>query len=646
MKAYKLLLGSIGDDSHSVGMALLRIAFREAGFYVKHLGILNTLDDFFFRAEDFDAIFISCMNGHVDLYLQDFPQKLKAFNLGNSRPRVWYLGGNLSVQEPEEAVVRRYLRMGFDYVAPKPVSWDVIYNRLMRDFHSKEIKEKHISNIHDDENQPLQGLDGVDDTPLTDAQYLALRKVVLSYWLTGDEVYQADVLKNHSEPKKNLHHVILSHMNNGNMRPLIQPRTGVAHVKDEIDILWMLREHGLDISSIQLDAASRKKMFRQAEEGVYRTQVGGTSFLNGFPVPIHGVKGIEQIMGAIDTPFQIRAGSPDHRFVYEIGLAGGASSIEGGFICYLFPYDKSTSPVETLQYWKYIDKLAQWYLKHYNVVVNREYFGALTCCLIEPTIPICINIVQSLLSARAGVKCISVGIAEQGNRSQDIAAIRVLDKLTREYLAKYGIHDCTVSTVYHQYMSAFPTDIAKARNIITNSSITCTLARATRIMTKTPVESIHIPTKEDNAEGLDLTRKGIEQASSITFNRNKVQQEIKIIEKQVRAVMGVIEELGQGSLARGALRAFQEGVLDVPFSPSIYNRNRLLTAKDKDGAIRFVNPEIMPFDNQICDFHNEKIQERKVLERATKVYELLEKDLTRIWKNDFRQWPLDESYLS
>lgn len=110
--------------------------------------------------------------------------------------------------------------------------------------------------------------------------------------------------------------------------------------------------------------------------------------------------------------------------------------------------------------------------------------------------------------------------------------------------------------------------------------------------------------------------------------------------------MGVVEKLGQGSIARGALRAFQDGILDVPFSPSIYNRNRLLTAKDRDGAIRFVNPEIMPFDNQMCDIHREKIQERMVLDRATRIYELLEKDLTRIWKNDFKQWPLDGIYLS
>jgi len=194
-------------------------------------------------------------------------------------------------------------------------------------------------------------------------------------------------------------------------------------------------------------------------------------------------------------------------------------------------------------------------------------------------------------------------------------------------------------------MAAFPTDIRKARDLIVNSSTTGTLAGASRIMTKTPVESIHIPTRHDNAEGLDLNREGIEKAFDTSYDRTKVDHEVRVLERQVHAVMGKIEELGRGSIARGAMRAFQEGILDVAFSPSIYNRGRLLTARDKDGAIRFVNPEVMPFENQLCDFHREKIQERMVLDRATRIYELLEKDLTRIWKNDFKVWPLDGTYL-
>jgi len=644
-EAYRLLIGSVGDDSHSVGMALLEIAFRDAGYFVKNLRILNKLEDFFYRAKDFDAIFISCVNGHADLYVDSFPNKLSMFNLGNNNTKVWYIGGNLSVQDSNETVIRKYLRMGFDFVAPKPVSIEEIMTNLKKDLNNKGIKKKKINDFSHSELYKIPFSDNANDNKLTDQEFDVARKYVLATWPTGEQVWKADIKRNHSNPNKNLHNIILNRQSN-NSPPLIQPRTGVAHVDDEIEILKFLRKNGLDVSSIQLDAASRKKMYNMAQEGVLKTEKGKKSFLNGYPVPIHGVLGVEEIVKAIDTPFQIRAGSPDHRLSYEIALAGGASAVEGGFLCYLYPYDKLTSPVESLSYWKYIDKLVENYKLKYNIVINREYFGPLTCCLLEPSIPICINIIQAILSAKWGVECISVGLAEQGNRVQDISAIRVLDKMTRRYLAAYGFHKCTVSTVYHHYMAAFPTDIDKARNLILNSSITGALAKATRIMTKTPIESIQIPKKEDNAEGLELTRKGIMKANDIIVDWEAVHKEMYLLEREVISIMKSVESLGQGSIAKGAIRSFENGILDIPFSPSIYNKNKLITAKDCDGAIRFVNPELLPFDEDIVNFHKEKIHQRMIKQRVNKIYEMLESDLTRIWKNDFIFWPLDGHYIN
>ena len=643
-EAYRLLIGSIGDDIHSVGMALLTLAFREQGFAVRNLGILNDLDDFFHHANDFDIIMISCNNGHVDLYLEGFARRLSDYQLSDSGPRLWYLGGCLSVSGDTEAIKKKYLQMGFDFVAPKPVSFEVIHENVRRGIELKGIKKRSMEHWPEPHYPGLGDIDSVNDDPMSDEEFGGIRQEVLESWKTGSGVLSADIKKNHADPKKNLHNHIVTRLGNGH-GPLLQPRTGVAHVADEIEILLYLREHGLDVSSIQLDAASRKNMYAQAEEGVRRTE-RGKSFLNGYPVPVHGVPGMEQILAAIETPFQIRAGSPDHRLVYEIGLAGGTTSLEGGFICYLFPYDKRLSPIANLRYWKYVDKLTGIYHQKHGITINREYFGPLTTSLIEPTIPICINVVQAVLSAKSGVKCVSVGIAEQGNRIQDIAGVRVLERATKEYLAKYGHSSVTVSTVFHQYMAGFPTEPEKARAVITNSSTTGALAKATRIMVKTPVESYKIPSKVDNGEALEITRKGVNEAANVRIDSAKLKAEGDRLMRQVVAVMGRIEELGQGSLARGAILAFQTGLLDIPFSPSIYNRNRLLTARDCDGAVRFINPQLMPFESSIVDFHLGKIEERKTRERLTKESHLLARDLTRIGKNDFSFWPLDGTYVA
>jgi methylaspartate mutase epsilon subunit len=644
-RAYRLLIGSVGDDSHSVGIWLLTLAFREDGFFVKNIGILNDLDDIFRRAGDFDAVLVSCINGHADLYFEEFPRKLSHFNLTNGTPRVWYLGGNLSVRDKSEDVIKKYRNMGFDFVSSKPIPWERIRNNLIADFHRKGIRKKDVSDYPVDDYPSVGPLEDVNDEVMSDEEFSVLRDEVLASWPTGGQVGTADIRRNHSDPQKNINRLIVRRQS-AEYKPLLQPRTGVAHVEDEIALLKYLRENGLDISSIQLDAACRKNMYHKAREGVVRSEKGKTSLLNGYPVPIHGVEGMERIIEAIDTPFQIRAGSPDHRLTYEIGLAGGASSVEGGFICYLIPYDKHTSPVANLRNWKYVDKLAGLYYRNYGVVVNREYFGALTTSLIEPTIPIVINIVQAVLSAKSGVRCISVGLAEQGNRSQDIAAIRVIDSATRRYLSKYGFDKCTVSTVYHQYMAAFPSELRRAEEMIINSSVTGTLAGATKFMTKTPVESIHIPFKEDNARGLDLTQLGVAKVAEVRPETGKVQDEMAMLERQVTSIMNVIEVLGQGSLARGIIKAFEEGILDIPFSPSVYNRNELITARDVGGAIRYVNPETLPFDEDIVEFHKEKIDWRMTEERLSRTSQVIEKDLTRIWKNDCKGWPLDGHYVS
>ena len=643
-KQYRVLIGSVGDDSHSVGMTLLQIAFSEAGFFVKNLGILNTLREMFQHAAAFDLVLISCMNGHADLFLDDFPHLLKRRSRRNGDACLWYLGGNLSVQVDVDEVVRKYLYMGFHFVAPKPIPCEAIVERARRDLYKRKNGRRLAVPSTDTLGFSLDDLAAVHDEPMTSMEFEAVRPRVLDSWETGKDVWLADVKQNHAEPAKSLPALLASKSGNLSL-PLLQPRTGVAHVNDEIDILLYLQENGMEVSSIQLDAASRKKMYAQAKEGVERTPIGNKSFLNGFPVPVHGVAGVKSIVDAIGTPFQLRAGSPDHRLVYEIGLAGGASSLEGGFLCYLFPYDKFTSPVESLRYWKYIDTLVGYYQRNYEITVNREYFGPLTCCLIEPTIPIVINIVEAVLSAKSGVKCVSVGLAEQGNRLQDIAAIRTLEKMTRRYLAAYGCGDVAVSTVFHQYMAAFPSSIDKAMDLLFHSAVTGALSGATRMMTKTFVEAHHIPAKEDNARSLELIQKGMKDHQRFAVDSHRLAQETRMLERQVASIMAAIENMGQGSIARGAIRAFEKGILDIIFSPSAYNKGKLLTARDKHGAIRFVNPERLPLPQDIIDFHLEAIQRRKTAERENRVFKIIENDLTRVWKNDFLHWPLDSCYI-
>jgi methylaspartate mutase epsilon subunit len=643
---YRLLIGGLGDDAHSVGIWLLVLGFREEGFTVKSLGIRNDISDFMKHAGDFDLILISNNNGHAELYLEDFGRQLSINRLSWNSEKLWYLGGHISVSEPEHLIKKKFIGMGFTNVFPKPISFRHIMARVLRDLDERKIhagasdsRTQQVSNglKHSD-------LEGVTDERWSRTRLVRERERVLEEWETGLDVDLSSPKTAWLPAKQNLDSVLWKAKLEKRL-PLIQPRTGVASISRQIEILQHLGGCGIDVASVQLDAASRTKFYANARTGVEVSEERKTSILNGFPVPIHGVQGVRRIVDALDIPFQIRAGGPDHRFTYEIALEGGATGVEGGFICYLFPYDKLTHPSESLKFWQYVDRLSALYEEEYGISINREYFGTLTANLIEPSLAIVVNIIQAILSARQGVRSLSIGYAEQGNRSQDIAAMQVLEAMTLKYLAKYGLGGCRVTTVFHQYMAAFPKDETKAEELIFSSAVTAALACATRVLTKSPVEAFKIPSEAENARGVRIVKKGLQAAPASFEDPVCIAFERALIESEVTQLMQTVEELGNGSLARGAMRAFEEGYLDIPFSPNVNNLNEVVTIRDRTGAVRFAECGNLPFDAKVKDFHHERRVERMMLERDSKLFSLLEKDLSRVWKNDYRAWPLDGHYV-
>jgi methylaspartate mutase epsilon subunit len=221
-----------------------------------------------------------------------------------------------------------------------------------------------------------------------------------------------------------------------------------------------------------------------------------------------------------------------------------------------------------------------------------------------------------------------------------------MEKMVNHYLRIFKFFDCRVTTVFHQYMAAFPSDYSKAEDLIFNSSITATLARVTKVMVKTAVEAINIPDRYDNSRALGLCKKASLLAKHATFPNEEVDVERKLIAKEVTQIMNAILELGNNSIAVGAIKAIEYGIIDIPWSPNVYNHNRVMGLRDINGAIRFLEFGNLPFSQEIKDFHFERIGVRKMMERDPSIFSLLEKDLSRIWKNDYASWPLDNNYVT
>jgi len=639
---YQLLIGGLGDDAHSIGIGLLSLGFKDAGFNVLNLGIRNRIADFFKLAVHFDVIMISNKNGHAEIYLKDFEELLAEYRLTRDAPKLWYLGGSLAVSLSDHQVKKKYLSMGFTNVYPKTITFQQILEDIRQDLIRYNIPKRnsHINNRSVDKC-PRMNFGELSDDRRSEEALQQERETVLREWRTGKEVRTT-----HFEPCRRPLDQLLWSRKTGGGAVLLQPRTGVADIEEQIDKLLALQLAGSDIGSVQLDAASRSKLYQQAEEFKDVSLGRKSSALNGFPIPVYGVSEVRRMVNSLATPFQLRAGGPDHRFTYEIALQAGISGLEGGAICYLMPYDKLTSPVDSIRNWQYIDRLCALYEQFTGIAINREYFGVLTATLMEPSIVITVNIIQALLSAQQGVKSISPGYAEQGNRIQDIAAVRALEECVNRYLHRFGFRDCRVTTVFHQYMAAFPSDLTKSEELIFNSCITASLAKATKMMVKTTAESTGIPTTRDNIEALGICKRAIAVSADHAIKSALIREEQKLIVREVNQLMEVVIELGGGQISVGAAKAIEEGILDIFWSPNIYNRNKVTSIRDVDGAIRFLDFGDLPFDQRIKSFHYEKTLIRKNMERDSSLFSLLEKDLSRIWKNDYKKWPLDATYVN
>ena len=458
------------------------------------------------------------------------------------------------------------------------------------------------------------------------------RKIVLGQWITGKDVSLDEAVKyQQAIPAEKRFAAKLLDAKKQN-KTLIQPRAGVPLIENHIKLMQYLQNEGeADLLPITIDSYTRLNRYEEAENGIRESARQNMAMLNGFPAVNHGVAGCRRVTEAVRIPIQVRHGTPDARLLAEITLAGGFTSYEGGGISYNIPYAKSVSLERSIADWMYVDRLIGVY-EEMGIRINREPFGPLTGTLVPPFMSHAVAIIEALLAAEQGVKSITVGYGQLGNLIQDVAAIRTLEALTNEYLTKYGYEGCEVTTVFHQWMGGFPQDEAKAFGVISWGSAAAAISHATKVIVKTPHEAMGVPTMEANAQGLRCTKQLISMLRDQFLPENVLKAEMDIISAETRAVLDKVFELGEGDIAVGAIRAFQAGVLDVPFAPSRYNAGKILPARDNEGAVRLLECANLPFGSDLKAFHKDKIAERAKAEKRDVSFPLVIDDIYAISK--------------
>ena len=464
----------------------------------------------------------------------------------------------------------------------------------------------------------------------TEEEFLAERQKVLASWKTGaDPELDLDkaVAYLKAIPAEKNFAIKLANAKANGMRTLVQPRAGVPVIQKHIELLQHLEGAGADFLPSTIDSYTRQNRYAEAEKGIEESIREDRAMLNGFPGVNHGVSGCRMVLESVGVPLQARHGSPDSRLLAEIIHAAGWTSNEGGAISYNVPYAKSVSLEDTIKYWQYCDRLVGYYEER-GVTINREPFGPLTGTLVPPSISNTIGIIEALLAAEQGVKNITVGYGMGGNVVQDVAAIRTLQEQTDSYLKKFGYNDVIVTTVFHQWMGGFPADESEAVGLISMSSTVAALAGATKMITKTPHESVGIPTKEANATGIKASKIVTKLLQDQKFPESTaLTNEMNQIKKEVDCLMEAILKVGEGDLAVGVVKAFELGLIDVPFAPSKFNAGLILPSRDNDGFIRILEFGKLGFTDEIKEFHRQKIAERAASEGRPVSFQLTVDDI-------------------
>jgi len=111
-----------------------------------------------------------------------------------------------------------------------------------------------------------------------------------------------------------------------------------------------------------------------------------------------------------------------------------------------------------------------------------------------------------------------------------------------------------------------------------------------------------------------------------------LKHEIAQIKKEVKCLIDVILKVGNDDLAVGIVKAFEQGLIDVPFAPSKYNAGKIFPARDNDGMIRILEFGNVGFTDDIKAFHRKKIKQRAKSEHREISFQLTVDDVYSVSK--------------
>ncbi len=456
----------------------------------------------------------------------------------------------------------------------------------------------------------------VSNRRLTDEEFFDERKEVLAQWPTGKDVDLDEAIAYHkSMPRNKNFYLKLSDMRKKGEIPLVSDM-GYTTIEQEIELLQYIQNEGHpDFLGHHVDSLTRNLRFAEAEKQVRKAEATGENLLNGFPVVIHGVQGNRKVTEAVDLPVRLRFVSPTGRLTTEIALAGGNTYAEGHpMLCFLNYTSRDEKPETVIREFQYISRLIGVYEERGVPLFVHVVGGSSLSSMTPPSLQLSQAIVDLLLLPEQGVKHPYITVVTAGNLAQDVAHCLIARKLGYEYLKKLGYDDVELMIGGAEIPGRYPLDHAKSFTEVIWSPLVSVLANVDLCHIKTLDEADTIPTKENNATSLRGARMMLDllkdQKFDVTTNKD-VLAEQEMLERETRAIVDKVLELGNGDPVIGTVKGIEAGVIDHPMSNNRHVHARVMGVRDTRGAVRYLEHGNLPFPKNVIEFHKEKLAERE-----------------------------------
>lgn len=452
---------------------------------------------------------------------------------------------------------------------------------------------------------------------IDEAKFLDMRKEVISLWPTTKDIDldEAVAYQKSLPDSKKFYKVLQKVSEEGRM--VLYPRAGVPVLEEEINLVRTLNQLGICLTPLTTDSYTRNLQLDKAQKGLEESIRTGKPKLNGYPIINHGIENNRKLVESVDSCLDPRCSREANSLVAEMAFASGMNGMPNSFFAMLGGYDKKASVEQFIETAQYSARLAGYYADR-GVIITNDCHGWLPNGVIPMSVNIATQIIEALVSAEQGVKSVMPQVNLQGNLAQDLGDIRATPKLFRKYLDKLGYQDVMIPGLVGSQVPLypFPQDMGNAFGYITYTAMVAALGKVPVAFLKTIDEALGVPSLESHVETYRACQWifNVVRTQNIEIDNAAIQQEEKITEAEVSAILDKVLEMGEGDICVGSIKAVEAGVLDSPFSINVNTRDEVLGIRDINGANRYLDFGNLPIPEDIKDFHRQKLAERERIE--------------------------------